>query len=456
MSTYQSINPHAPDDIVANVPFTDPSEVATVVAAARAASAAWSRTPAPERGRLIGEIGDRIAAAADELARMVAREVGKPVVEARGEIARAVAIHRYYAQVALLPNGESYPAGAPKAWILTRRYPVGTCGLITPWNFPIAIPVWKAVPALVFGNAVVLKPAPEASEVARLYHAVAESVLPAGVFQLVLGDGEAGSGLVDHPGVDAVSFTGSVDVGRTVAQSVAARGGHFQGELSGHNPSVVLADADLGTAARIIIGAAMGYAGQKCTATGRIIVETSVYEEFREHLLANVGALTLMDPMSEACQVGPVIDDAARTRALAAVDELGGEVLTGARAPEGAAGFYLEPTLVELDDPARAAEREIFAPVALITRAESAGAALEQANAGRYGLVASVFTSRIANAIRFCDELKVGLVRVNAPTAGVDFHVPFGGAKESGIGPREQGLAARDFYTESRSILVAS
>ena len=453
--TYKSVNPDTPTDIVAEVRYSDRDDVDRAVVAAGAALGSWSRMVAAERGRLLGEVGDSLGRSQDEFATLIAREVGKPIVEARAEVARAVAIHHYYSQLALLADGESYPASVPDAWLLVRRYPIGVCAMLTPWNFPIAIPVWKAVPALIYGNTVVLKPAPAASEVARRYHAVAAAILPADVVSIVYGDAEVGGALVTNSGVDAISFTGSVEVGRSVAKRAAINGARFQGEFSGHNPSVVLADADVPSAARTIAWAAMSYAGQKCTATGRIIVESSIYDAFRDQLLGSVSGLTLKNPMSESCDVGPMIGDQARATAVAAVEGLRGDVLIGGQPVPASHGYYLEPTVVELD-PAFASSKEIFAPVVLLTRAENAEKAIDQANAGEYGLVASVFTSSIGRAIRFADQLKVGLVRVNAPTAGVDYHVPFGGAKASGMGPKEQGLAAREFYTDSRSILVRS
>ncbi len=382
------------------------------------------------------------------------REVGKPATEARGEVARGVAILRYFAQEALAPDGETLPAAAADQLLFARHIPVGVAALLTPWNFPVAIPLWKAAPSLAYGNATLLKPSSAAAATALLLADILGAVLPPGVFDVVLGGAETAQALIGDPGVSAVSFTGSSAVGRDVAARAAARGCRVQAEMGGQNPSVVLADADLDRAAAAIAYAAMGYAGQKCTATSRVIVAEPVYEPFRQALTAAVEALGVVDPADEKTMVGPVIDAGSRAAALAAVERSGGRVLTGGRALE-APGYYMAPTLVELDSPAGPlATDEVFAPVAAMIRARSADEAVEIANAVRYGLVASVFTSDLGQALRLTRRLEAGMVRVNAPTSGVDFNAPFGGAKESSYGPREQGKAARAFYTESQTVLI--
>jgi aldehyde dehydrogenase (NAD+) len=274
------------------------------------------------------------------------------------------------------------------------------------------------------------------------------------VFQVVLGAGDTGRALAGHLGVAAVSFTGSVPAGRDVVARVAGRGGRVQAEMGGQNASVVLADADFERAATAIAYAAMGYAGQKCTATSRIIVEDAAYGKFRDHLVAAITALGVLDPARDGTLVGPVITGRARDAALAAVAGSGGTVLTGGAAL-GTAGFYVAPTLVELDSPeGPLATEEVFAPVAALLRADDAEAAVRIANDVRYGLVSALFTQDLGRALRLSDQLDAGMVRVNAPTSGVDFHAPFGGAKQSSYGPREQGLAARDFYTETRTVTI--
>jgi len=452
--TFTSVNPHDPADVLgAWEPAGRDGADAAARRAARAARA-WRDTPAAARAKALGDAAAALEARADEIAGLVIREVGKPVSEARGEVARGVAILRYYAQAALGPDGETLPAADPDQLLLARRVPVGVAALVTPWNFPVAIPLWKAAPSLAYGNATLLKPASAAAATALALLDVIGPFLPDDVFQVVLGGAETARALIEHPSVAAVSFTGSSAVGRDVIARAAARGCRVQAEMGGQNPSVVLADADLDRAATTIAYAAMGYAGQKCTATSRVIVAGDVYPAFRDALAGAIEALQVIDPADAKTLVGPVIDDGARSAALGAVQRSGGRVLTGGRALD-APGFYLAPTLVELAEPAGPlATEEVFAPVAALIRAGSADDAIAIANGVRYGLVASVFTSDLGKALRFTRRLEAGMVRVNAPTSGVDFHAPFGGAKESSYGPREQGQAAREFYTESQTVLI--
>jgi alpha-ketoglutaric semialdehyde dehydrogenase len=451
---FKSVNPHDPADVIGEWEPAGEREVAAAVERARRGAGTWRRAPAAARSAALSAAAAAVEQRAAEVVALTVREVGKPVSEARAEVARGVSILRYYAQLALLPDGETLPAADPDALLMSRYRPVGVAALLTPWNFPVAIPLWKAAPSLAYGNATVLKPSSAAAATALLLHEIMEPAFPEDVFQVVLGGAEAARPLVEHPDVAAVSFTGSVPVGRDISRRVAARGGKMQAEMGGQNPSVVLADADLDRAATTIAYAAMGYAGQKCTATSRVIVEEPVYADFRDRLAAAITSLQVMDPAAEGTLVGPVIDDAARSAALAAVAASGGRVITGGK-PLDVPGYYLAPTLVELDSPTGPlASEEVFAPVAAVLSADSPEAAVEIANGVRFGLVAAVFTGDLGRALRLSNNLDAGMVRVNAPTSGVDFHAPFGGAKESSYGPREQGLAARNFYTESRTILI--
>ncbi len=452
--TFTSVNPHDPADVLGEWQPAGLTEAQAAVGRAAAAAAVWREVPAAARGKALSDAAAALEQRSEEITGLVVREVGKPVTEARGEVARGVAILRYYAGVALLPDGETIPAAAPDQLLMTRHVPVGVAALITPWNFPVAIPLWKAAPSLAYGNATILKPASAAAATALALSDILGAFLPQDVFQVVLGGATAAGGLIDHPDVTAISFTGSSAVGRQISRRAAERGCRVQAEMGGQNPSVVLADADLDRAAAAIAYASMGYAGQKCTATSRVIVESAVYPSFRDRLAAAVDALQVLDPADDKTLVGPVIDEGSRTSALAAVASSGGRVLTGGK-PLDAPGYYLAPTLVELDRPAGPlASEEVFAPVAALIRAQTADEAVAIANDVRYGLVAAVFTSDLGNALRLTRRLDAGMIRVNAPTSGVDFQAPFGGAKESSYGPREQGLAARSFYTESRTILI--
>jgi alpha-ketoglutaric semialdehyde dehydrogenase len=452
--SFTSVNPHNPADVLGEWEPSGPADATATVGRAVAAAPGWRETPGPARAKALSEAASALEQRSTEVTDLVVREVGKPLSEARGEVARGVAILRYYAQAALLPDGETIPAASPDQLLMARHVPLGVAALLTPWNFPVAIPLWKAAPSLAYGNATILKPSSAAAATALALADILGAHLPRDVFQVVLGGATTAGVLLDDPGVGAISFTGSSEVGRDVSRRAAQRGCRVQAEMGGQNPSIVLADADLDRAAAGIAYATMGYAGQKCTATSRVIVEDAVYAQFRDRLAAAVEALQVLDPADDKTLVGPVIDAGARAAALAAVADSGGRVITGGAALD-APGYYLAPTLVELDQPAGPlATEEVFAPVAALIRAGSADEAVGIANEVRYGLVAAVFTSNLAGALRLTRRLEAGMIRVNAPTSGVDFQAPFGGAKESSYGPREQGMAARAFYTESRTILL--
>ena len=342
---------------------------------------------------------------------------------------------------------------------MARRRPRGVAGLVTPWNFPFAIPLWKAAPALAFGNAVLLKPAPEATACAlRLAELLHES-LPADLLAVVPGGAETGQAVVAE--ADVVSFTGSVAAGAAVREAAARRGVPAQCEMGGQNPSIVLPDVDVEATAAVLAGAAMGYAGQKCTATSRVVVVDDGQgfpQRFTDALVAAVEAVGVGDPAEQGVAVGPVITEPARDAVVAAAREAeqsGGRVLTGGTAPDDD-GWFVAPTLVDGVAPdARVAQEEVFGPFAAVLTASDGEHAVALANGVRYGLAAAVFTRDLDQALQLADRLEAGLVRVNAPTSGVDFYAPFGGEKESSYGPREQGKAARDFYTSIRTVTVA-
>ena len=454
----ESRSPQDPSDVVTTVPDSDRDAVARAVAQARATAGAWAATPAVQRAAALTAAAQALADAHDELSRLVVREVGKPATESGQEVTRGVGILRYHAQAALDPDGETYPPGPPAdrvSLLLSRRRPRGVAGLITPWNFPVAIPLWKAAPALAYGNVVVLKPAPESSAVAVRLVELLGQFLPAGVVQAVTGGAEAGRALVDL--ADVVSFTGSVGAGFSVAAAAAGRGIPVQAEMGGQNASIVLPDADPEATAAVVASAAMGYAGQKCTATSRVIVVGRA-SGFTDALVAAVQRLRTGDPADEGVAVGPVIGSGARDRVLAAAEEArgaGGRVATGGRAGAGA-GWFVAPTVVDgLAPEARLAQEEVFGPICAVLRAGSAEEAVAISNGVPYGLVTSVFTGDLGAALRVVDGVDTGLVRVNQPTSGVDFHAPFGGEKQSSIGPREQGKQARELYTSSHTVTIA-
>jgi acyl-CoA reductase-like NAD-dependent aldehyde dehydrogenase len=450
----ESRSPQRPDDLVVKVEAAGAEAVAGAVERARAAAVRWAAAPALERSAALVAAADALAGAAEEVTGLVVREVGKPVTEAGAEVGRGVGILRYYAQQALDPDGETYPGPSPAGLLLARRRPRGVVGLITPWNFPVAIPLWKAAPALAFGNAVVLKPSPESTAVALRLAELLAPALPDGLLQVVPGGAETGTALVDR--VDCVSFTGSVAVGRRVAVAATERGIPSQAEMGGLNASIVLPDADPQRAAGVVAGAAMGYAGQKCTATSRAIVVGDP-ARFTEALVAAVGDLAVGDPADQATVVGPVITEPARARVVGAAEEAaaaGARLLTGGTAGDGA-GWFVTPTLVDrLAPDARLAQEEVFGPIAVVLAVADEDEAVRVANGVRYGLVGSVFTGDLDRALHLAARLDTGMIRVNAPTSGVEYLAPFGGEKDSSFGPREQGKAAREFYTSTRTITL--
>ncbi|MFD0402559.1 aldehyde dehydrogenase family protein [Kitasatospora sp. NPDC127121] len=445
--TITSYNPADPADLVVAVEEPGAEAVRAAVARARAAQPGWLAAGAGARSAALGRIAEAVEAHADELAGLIVREVGKPLAEAHGEVARTAAIWRYYAQAPFAPSGAVHETAAGPGLLLTRRRPYGVAGLIAPWNFPLAIPTWKAAPALAVGNTAVLKPAPEATACAlRLAELAAGAGLPEDVFTVLPGGAEEGAALVDT--ADVVSFTGSTGVGRAVVRAATERGVPVQAELGGLNAALVLPDADLAQAAAHLAAAIAGYAGQKCTATSRVIAVGAAYEPLRDAL---VKALELVD--DTAC--GPVINAAARDRLTAAVDSAvaaGATLLTGGRAPERD-GWYLEPALLT-DVPAEhpLAREEFFGPIALLHAAADLDEAITLANDTPHSLSTSVHTRSLDVALAAADRLDAGMIRVNAPSSGVDFHLPFGGAKGAAHGEREQGQAALDFYTVSRTV----
>jgi acyl-CoA reductase-like NAD-dependent aldehyde dehydrogenase len=450
----ESRSPQSPDEVVVTAPDMGRDEVGAAVASCHQAARSWRQVPAPARARALEEVASAIEAAAAELSDLMVREVGKPLNEARGEVGRTVSIWRYYAQQGLDPDGATYPSADGHSLLMHRRRPHGVAGLITPWNFPAAIPSWKAAPALACGNAALLKPAPESTAVALRLAECATPHLPEGLLKVVTGDAGTGQCVVEL--ADVVSVTGSVPAGQAVARAATERGVPVQAEMGGQNASLVLPDADLEQAAAAVAGAAMGYAGQKCTATSRAVVVGDP-APFTEALVAAVEALPVGDPAEPANVSGPLISAEAHRVVLDAVQEArsrGGKVLAGGTPADP--GWTVLPTLVGGLDPGdRLAQEEVFGPLCLVLPADDVDRAVSIANGVRYGLVTSIFTSDLDRALQLMDRVDTGMVKVNAPTSGVDFYAPFGGEKASSLGPREQGKAARHFYTWTQTMTVA-
>jgi aldehyde dehydrogenase (NAD+) len=455
----ESRSPQDPANILVCVPDVGPEEVARAAARARAAAAEWAAAPASIRGNALVGAAAALESRGDELTDLIVAEVGKPRAEARAEVSRAVSVLRYFSQEALQPEGSTLPSGDGRSLLLTLRRPHGVAGLITPWNFPLAIPAWKMAPALAYGNAVLHKPSPESTAVALRLDELLRSSLPAGLVHTLPGSARTGQAVVEH--ADCLSFTGSAAVGRELAVAAARRGIPVQTEMGGLNASIVLDDANLDRAAPLIAASAMGYAGQKCTATSRVLIvgDASRLTEVRDAVVDAVAQLRFGDPSADDAVVGPVINRAAQENVQDALSEAisaGGNVLVGGSGGSHH-GWYVSPAVVA-DAPAtcRLAREEVFGPVCTLQGVDRVEAAIAASNATPYGLVTSIYTENIGAALTALQQLETGLIRVNQPTSGVDFWAPFGGDKASSYGPREQGKAAREFYTKTHTCNVAA
>jgi aldehyde dehydrogenase (NAD+) len=452
----ESREPARPDRTIGTFPLLAVDEVEARIAAAVDAQPAWAQD-APARARALHGWAGALEARSDALVQLLAREVGKPVREGRGEVARAVAILRYYAQAAYEPVAEIFPTADATAELRVHRRPVGVVAAICPWNFPVAIPAWKLAPALAFGNTALFKPSSSAVALGHLLMETASASLPAGVLQLVVAKPAAAAPLVADPRVAAVSFTGSVPVGNDIVARVAGRGAQVQAEMGGQNPAVVLDDADPEAAAAMIARAAMEFAGQKCTATRRVILSGPAAERVVPALVEAVRGLRVGPPDDDTVDSGPVINERARSdieRSVGGARDRGAQVLTGGGRPDGD-GWFVEPTILRIADAADAfAQEETFGPAVSVLVARDDDEAVAIANGTRFGLAAAVYGTDLDRARRVAARLDAGMQRVNAPTTGVDFHTPFGGEKASSFGPHEQGRAAREFYTRTRTMLV--
>jgi aldehyde dehydrogenase (NAD+) len=461
--TLPNINPADVEDEIGSFPNSTTEDAERAIGAAAAAQPGWAALSSHARGEFLRKTADIIESRADEIARDLMREEGKSLPEAKGETMRGVVILRYCATQTMLPDGETIPSAGASTFLYTRRVPLGVVSLVTPWNFPIAIPIWKAAPALAFGNTVVLKPSEHAPMTAvHIARAFQEAGLPAGVLNVVFGQGARfGETLAAHPDVAAISFTGSAKAGKLIAGWAAGAGKKYQLEMGGKNAAVVLADADLEQAVNLTIQGAFKSAGEKCTATSRAIVHADVYDAFAARLVEKTKGLKIGPGDDGAAYLGPVITPEARDRILAAIEgarSRGANVLCGGGAPEErelGRGCYVQPTVfgdVKPDD--EIAREEVFGPVLSLMRARDFDHAVELLNDVEYGLSASLFTRDLNAAMAFADRAQAGMIRVNGETAGVEPQAPFGGMKASSSWSREQGLAARDFFTQVKTISI--
>jgi acyl-CoA reductase-like NAD-dependent aldehyde dehydrogenase len=457
--TYTKVNPMRPSETVGEYSSSTEADAEAAVAAAEAAFDGWAALPMARRAAYLNAAASVLEARAEHVARDMTTEMGKPLREARGEAGRAAQILRYAASEAFRSVGEHFEQAATGAQVSTRRRPVGVVALITPWNFPMAIPIWKLAPALIYGNTVVLKLAYEAPRTGlHIAEAFAEAELPAGVLNVLTGRGSTvGAALVIDPRVRAISFTGSVATGHGVRDEATRLGKRVQLELGGHNPLIVTADADLDRAVEASYAGAFWSAGQKCTATRRIYVQEDVYDTFKERLLSRIERGKVGDPLDPDVEVGPIVSESQFDDILAAIErgrEEGGAVLAGGERVDDE-GFVVAPTVFEdVRDNAFLSCEEVFGPVTSLYRFATLDEAMRRANASEFGLSAAIFTSSLAAATRFQNEAQAGLLHVNSQTAGADVHVPFGGIKSSGFGPHEQGRAAIEFYTETVTVYI--
>jgi aldehyde dehydrogenase (NAD+) len=459
----KNINPSDLSDVVGEYAQADQAQTEQAIAAARSAAPGWANFNVQARADMLDKIGSEILARKDELGKLLSREEGKTLPEGVGEVARAGNIFKFFAGEVLRRTGELVPSVRPGVDVEVTREPLGVVGIISPWNFPAAIPAWKVAPALAYGNCVVFKPADLVPGSAwAMAEIISRAGLPAGAFNLVMGRGSVvGEALVNDARVDAISFTGSVDTGRKIAQKAVARMAKFQLEMGGKNPLVVLDDADLKTAVESAVNGAFFSTGQRCTASSRLIVTKGIHNKFVEALAERLKGLVVDDALKPGTHIGPVVDKNQLNQDLFYIEEgkkegaklsYGGKLLK--REKEG---FYLEPALfVDTRSAMRINREEIFGPVASVLAANDYDEALQLANDTPFGLSAGIVTSSLKHAAHFRRNSQAGMVMVNLPTAGVDYHVPFGGRKGSSYGPREQGRYAVEFFTTVKTAYVAA
>lgn len=455
-------NPANAGEIVARVALSMRDEAKQAIVAAKAALAGWRSTPAPARGSILFKAARLMEEQKTDLARTLTREEGKALKDALGEVQRSINIMEFMAGEARRLTGETLPSELPKNFSYTIRQPVGVIGVITPWNFPLAIPVWKIAPALVCGNTVVFKPATLTPLcAARLAQIFEQAGLPGGVLNLVTGSGkDVGDEIVTNPHVQAVSFTGSNAVGSELYAAGAATSKKIQCEMGGKNPVVILADADLQLAMESALFGAFASTGQRCTATSRVIIEESVTDKWIEMLVARAQKFVVGDGLDPGVEMGPLVDEQQMNAVLRYIEigkneamlKCGGERLTGSRYDKG---WFIAPTVFDhVRSDSVIAQEEIFGPVLSVIRVKSFDEAVEAANSVRYGLASSIYTTDANKIFEFVEKSEAGMVHVNSPTVGGEAHVPFGGTKGTSVGPKEVGRSALDFYSELKIVYV--
>ncbi|MFO1300582.1 MAG: aldehyde dehydrogenase family protein [Burkholderiaceae bacterium] len=458
-----NVNPSDVSDVIGEYARADAAQAVAAIEAARAAFPAWSTGSLQARADALEKVASELLARRDELGNLLSREEGKTLAEGIGEVARAGQIFRFFAGEVVRQRGERVASVHPGIDVEITREPVGVVGIVTPWNFPVAIPAWKIAPALAYGNCVVFKPADLVPGSAwALAEIISRAGFPAGVFNLVMGPGSrVGQAFVDHPAVNAITFTGSVGTGRRVLEGAARRMAKVQLEMGGKNPLVVLDDADLAQAVECAVQGSYYSTGQRCTASSRLIVQKGILLRFVDAMKARLEALVVDDARKPGTQIGPVVDPSQLDVDLEylAVGRAEGARLVcgGERVVRATDGYYLSPALFADAAPTmRIAREEIFGPVACVIAADSYEHALALANDTEFGLSSGICTTSLKYATHFKRASQAGMVMVNAPTAGVDYHVPFGGRKGSSYGPREQGSYAAEFFTIVKTAYTAA
>ena len=457
----RNINPADPDDVLAEFPAATAADAQRAIEASQAAFRDWKNTPGPERGRVIWRAANIARQRVDEIAHTMTREEGKILKEAKGEALKGISLLEFYAGEGFRMHGKTLPSEARDTFTYTIRRPLGVVGLIAPWNFPWAIPVWKSAPALVAGNTVIFKPAELTPATATLLAEIYEEAgLPPGVFNMVVGSGSVvGEAIVNAPEIRAVSFTGSNAIGGALYVKAASRGIRVTCEMGGKNAVIVMPDADLDKAATAIHGGAFGSTGQRCTATSRVIAHPSVKDNLLERLVERAEKIKVGPGLDETVDMGPAVDEKQWKTDLDYIQvaqKEGARLVTGGKQPAHLErGYFVEPTIFDNVSPTmRIFQEEVFGPVLAITTANSLPEAIDFANSVEYGLTTSIFTESIDTVMRFIEEVETGMVHVNEPTIGGEAQLPFGGTKATGVGEREMAEEGLNFFTELKTIFI--
>ncbi len=459
---FESRNPANWDEVIGIFPDSNEEDVQLAVEVAKEAQKKWASIPVPKRGEILRRAGEILLERKEEIARLMSREIGKTLVEARGDVQEAIDTAFYSAQEGRRLFSYFTPSELPDKYAFTIRQPVGLVGVITAWNFPIAVPSWKIFPALLAGNAVIFKPAPDGSATGAVFAEVFEEAgLPEGVFNIVFGYGISGKAIVEHPDIKVIAFTGGTETGRLIYQSASRYLKRVSLELGGKNPQIVMPSANLDLAVDGVLWGAFGTSGQRCTSTSRLILHEDIYESFMEKLRSRLPELIIGDPLDERTTMGPIINQASLEKIERYVKyglEDGAKLTYGGRRlSEGkySKGWWFEPTIFEeVKENMRIFQDEIFGPVLSVIKVSSFEEAIKVANNSRYGLSSSIYTNDVREAMVALRELQAGITYVNAPTIGAESHLPFGGVKDTGNGWREGGWTVFEIFTEWKSVYI--